>query len=593
MKEYIVVVRPDVDLDRFWAEMENHTHGCGCVPDRAVDIAHNRSMFRRICEYWLTEAEAEVLRNDSRVLSVEVPVRNNPNVTVVPGATQNIAGMNYTKQPGASITIDYTTGSNIGNTVSYTSTFNASTNWGLVRHSSVTNPYNQAGITSSVYNYVLDGSGVDVIINDTGIQADHPEFAGRIPSVNWNSIAATVGASTTFDWNTASYTDTDGHGTNVAGIAAGATYGWAKGANIIPLVISFLGQSSAEPLDMFEMMIYWHQTKGTNNPTVVNMSWNLRLNFNQGVGYYAFIDSGVYRGTPWSGAQTNSFYQSRGLIALTNNGISLQGDPVVFPYSSTAYNEAMSEVIDAGIIVCQAAGNNGFKFDAVGGDDYDNYVVSSALGTSNPFYYHRGASPTDSRAIVVGALDTVTQGLKDKRAQYSVAGPGVDIWAAGTTIMSAGVSNPAVNGTQYRATYSPYYLNQNNQNYNEFYCSGTSQAAPQITGMSALYLQINPPGNIYDANNSSNVKSWLISNAITNSFYSTGNATTYTDATSLLGGLANVAYQPIQGLTWIKTDSSTWTLAANVFVKTANATWSNADVSTKTSTDQWKPVFAK
>ena len=132
-----------------------------------------------------------------------------------------------------------------------------------------------------------------------------------------------------------------------------------------------------------------------------------------------------------------------------------------------------------------------------------------------------------------------------------------------------------------------------NSSFREAYSSGTSMAAPQITGISALYLQISPPGNVYDANNCSNVKSWLISNATTNTFYSTGNATTYTDATSLLGGPPRVAYQPIQGLTWIKTDSSTWTAAANIFVKTSNATWSNAEVSTKTSSTQWKPVFAQ
>ena len=562
IKEYIVALKKDVDYDSFWRDIESHTVGLPNIPDRAVDIANNRDMFKRICEYWLTDDEAELIKNDPRVAGVEIPVRNNPSVNVVSHGMQHLTGaQNFTKQYG-SISINPTTGIITETPPDYTSSYGAeaSINWGLIRHSYNTSHYpaNPTGTTRTTttanYNYVLDGTGVDVVINDTGIQSDHPEFTNstggnRVVSVDWDSIATTLGLTITTGWNTFSYNDNNGHGTNVGGIATGKTYGWAKNSNIVSLYNFLGGQSSVEPLDIFSMLIYWHQNKGTSNPTIVNMSWDLRWNptppLNAGTGYYALITGGSYRGTPILTGQSNSYYQERGLIALTGNGFSEQDltNPIgIFSYTSAAYDAAMAEIIDAGIVVCQAAINNSFKRDipdsAGGTGDYNNYILLPSVAAGN-IYYHRGSSPSDPRVIVVGALDILTSTTdQDQKAQFSVAGPGVDIYAAGTYIMSAGTSN--VSAPSYSGV--PYYLDNT---YQELIDTGTSQATPQVTGISALYLQKYPPANIYNANNSSTVKSWLINNAVTNTFYSTGNATSYTDYLSLLGGAPRVAYQAI------------------------------------------------
>jgi subtilisin family serine protease len=68
------------------------------------------------------------------------------------------------------------------------------------------------------YTYTATGRGVNIYILDSGIRMTHQEFAGRIR----------LG----FDVNGESGDDCFGHGTHVAGIAAGATYGVAKGATI-------------------------------------------------------------------------------------------------------------------------------------------------------------------------------------------------------------------------------------------------------------------------------------------------------------------------------------------------------------------------
>jgi hypothetical protein len=74
--------------------------------------------------------------------------------------------------------------------------------------------------------------------------------------------------------------------------------------------------------------------------------------------------------------------------------------------------------------------------------------------------------------------------------------------------------------------------------------------------------------------------------------YASGNATSYLDSTSVLGGNAIVAYQDIQGLTQIKDSSNNWATVSNVYVKTGSSTWTEVEyVYTKTDGSTWKQVF--
>lgn len=529
MQTYIVTLKDGVDYNSFWTEIEDPTTGLEYIPDRPVTIVHNRTLFLRLCEYALTELEADKLRSDPRVLAVERPVRDLPNVNIVSTAVQNpsVYDGNFNKQSGNVYL----------NPNNYSGAQANSINWGLIAHSSTTNPYginisgNTGLATSLVYNYSADGTGVDVLINDSGLQIDHPEFTNatgntRVQLVDWNDIAVAVGANTSIDWNTVSYTDTDGHGTNVAGIAVGKTYGWDKNSNIFSLAVT--SDPNIDVLDMFAMLLYWHQNKGNNNPTLVNMSWGLIIGIGViGTDYYAQITGGNYQGNAILSGQSNSYYSSRGLIPLFGDGINLQFPGI--PYDSPAINAALGTLIDAGIIVVQAAGNNSFKIDIPSNPspvgDYDNYIVAPSVAPGN-LYYNRGFSPRDSRVIVVGALDTLTSSSgQTQKVQFSCAGPGVDIWAAGTYIMSSGSNTTAL-------TNAPYFLNTS---YKQYKLSGTSQASPQVTGICALYLQANPTATM------SQVKSWVLNNAGTDLF-ETGNSTSYTNYLSLLGGNAKVVY---------------------------------------------------
>ena len=70
------------------------------------------------------------------------------------------------------------------------------------------------------YAYAADGSGVNIYIIDTGIRSTHVEFGGRVFGV-FTAISDGFGAG-----------DCNGHGTAVAGVAGGQTYGVAKGAKL-------------------------------------------------------------------------------------------------------------------------------------------------------------------------------------------------------------------------------------------------------------------------------------------------------------------------------------------------------------------------
>ncbi len=68
-----------------------------------------------------------------------------------------------------------------------------------------------------VYN--ATGAGVHIYIVDTGIRRTHQDFGGRVSSIGFTAFTDAIGLG-----------DCLGHGTSVAAIAGGTTYGVAKGA---------------------------------------------------------------------------------------------------------------------------------------------------------------------------------------------------------------------------------------------------------------------------------------------------------------------------------------------------------------------------
>ena len=129
------------------------------------------------------------------------------------------------------------------------------------------------------YNYSYDGTGVDIYVIDSGIRMDHTEFTGRIPS--W-AYLDTLG----------SVEDCGGHGSHVAGIAAGTTYGVAKKANIIPVrIMNCAGQGT---LSGMQAAVTWINNRHVaTTPAVVNLSLGFGYNSTMNSLMQSLIGDGI------------------------------------------------------------------------------------------------------------------------------------------------------------------------------------------------------------------------------------------------------------------------------------------------------------
>jgi len=507
MVTYNVILHKGVDYQSFWNDMENENDGGNLyIPNRTVDSPNQRLNSQRQTWYTLSEVEAENVRNDERVFVVEIPPENRDDIII----------RHHTTQSG---TFTKTT-SDSGNYQ----------NWGLIRALSKDNIYGTSSTTSENYTYTLTGKGVDVVTQDSGMQTDHPEWVDRFESVDWGYYGA-------FTQNANHDRDFDGHGSHCAGIAVGKTFGFAKGSKVFNQKISGLEGSGDNGTGIstskaFDAIKGWHNAKpidtitGYKRPTVVNMSWGYSTSLTNDN-----ITAINYRGTSYTGGDIDTAGERESNYGLMES----QATATVYRANVRilSVDTDIEELLDAGVHVCVAAGNRSNKVDEVGGDDYNN---TFSIGSSNK-YYHRGSSPYgdaamngSQRAIIVGNIDSsVSSATLDRKATSSETGPGVDIYAAGTNIMSStSTTNRWEGGSQ------NYTLNTNFKQTN---ITGTSMASPQVAGVLACILELHPEFTPAQG------KQWLLDNA-GSAILNTGTGNDWTNDRSLKGGEAKVLYMP-------------------------------------------------
>jgi subtilisin family serine protease len=129
--------------------------------------------------------------------------------------------------------------------------------WGLDRIDQHNLPLN------SQFTYNANGTGVVIYILDTGIRKTHAQFGVRADYIN-NGLGGNFVGDANPD-----AADCHGHGTHVAGIAAGSGYGVAKSARIrAGRVVDCAGNGSTSMVIAGMEWIYANGYK----PSVVNMS---------------------------------------------------------------------------------------------------------------------------------------------------------------------------------------------------------------------------------------------------------------------------------------------------------------------------------
>jgi hypothetical protein len=550
----VVTLKIGVDVDAFIEEMSTHGNVSPHVPERAVEIFNLKPESLRNVDFTMTRAEMEELKKDERVIDCRWGTKAENGIVIKLHGTQQV---NAVRAP------------------TYISPYD--NNWALVDCRTPNNVFTSNTVNAPT-TYTLDGTGVDIVIQDTGIQINHPEFQdangnSRVKKIDWwveagNSSDSRPWTPNILDANMPAgfYQDTFGHGTNVASIAAGKTYGWAKNANIYVMKIFDTGALACER--SFQLIRQWHQRKisqGINRPTIVNMSWGTSVNVSLSDLQNKTI---VYRGTTitTTSSTTVENLQQYGIFPVgdqpddgnhNNDGEqSIASTPAVLA-SLTA--EA-ADCINAGVILVGAAGNESYKIDVTGGVDYDNKLTIGGVD----YYYHRGSTPTalnisqsdilptplsgndpsiNADVVCVGAIDytkggsgTYVQSNSTAKASFSNSGPRVDVYAPGGMIAGATCNSKTIDpsGTIDGYPVTSYYGDSQFKQQKE---SGTSQASPQVTGVLACVLQKNPTYTQKE------VQQWIRDNSVFGKIYDEG-PNSYTNLYSLQGSDNRYLYFP-------------------------------------------------
>ncbi len=107
------------------------------------------------------------------------------------------------------------------------------------------------------------GRGVDLYVLDSGVRATHGDFAGRVAA----------GANFSPDQAGSDTSDPNGHGTHVASLAVGSTYGSAKSATLVPVRV--YDESNSGPLTQALAGLEWTlaRVRRGSRRAVVNLSW--------------------------------------------------------------------------------------------------------------------------------------------------------------------------------------------------------------------------------------------------------------------------------------------------------------------------------
>ena len=483
-KVYIVTLYKHEDLEQFYNEMSEYH----LVMKRPIS---------RNTHYKMTEEQAEVLRQDPRVWDVQLPPKER-GMTIGRDAT-----INYTPyQIVQNNTQFYWKGDTQGGAT--VSTWDRQ--WGHIHCAgdAAQRGKGQFGLISDGGTYekvslgaldiFSDGENVDVVICDDPVSYDCLEWnsptkgTSRFVQYNWYGELNTFVASIDDDGQTlpsapySNYFDnasnTESHGTHVAGTVAGGHYGWAREANIYSMQVLGNQANTGTPVPdllIFDYLRAFHRNKAVNpdtgirNPTITNHSWSYGWRFDEILEKANFDLSDIvqvnYRGVVYDSNNPNP---NGWTWAGLERDFGFAANKMRLNSTSASTNADVEDAISDGVVVVAAAGNNNFHCVSDGDPDYYNSVTISGWGWT---YYNRGSAPANSgNTICVGSL---SNHHNFRRSTFSNFGPNIDVFAPGNNILSA-YNSAGLADSKHGGAPNYFYPIQ-----------GTSMASPQVAGVLA------------------------------------------------------------------------------------------------------------
>ena len=307
---------------------------------------------------------------------------------------------------------------------------------------------------------------VDVIIIDSHLEFNHPEFDDRAQKFNWLKYSTKLGYDTSEEYEYENVRPFKGkfgtHGTSMAGIIGGNTLGIAPNVNIFNIHYDYDWRIGWKEI-LYDYIIEFVRER--KNPTICNLSFarkTSRIKFSSFVSY-------TYRGETFS-LEGMNINEKRYALSKVIPEEHFYGEDTIryLPIRDKRIDDGVKKLIDNGIIAVGSARNSSLKVDIPNGIDYDNRLSRSSFGD---LYLNRGSSPgCSSDIITVSSLHCKGNG------------PGIDYFEDGNDTLSA---------VKYRSVGSAI-KDFRSDNHEVAYAEGTSVATAKITGRLALELEKNP-----------------------------------------------------------------------------------------------------
>ena len=260
--------------------------------------------------------------------------------------------------------------------------------WGLDRIDQHNLPLND------VYAYNNDGVGVNTYVIDTGILTTHSEFRGHASSI----YDALEGGGTTTG------VDCNGHGSHVAGIIGGRTFGVAKNVRLFSVrVLNCQGTGAWSDVINGVNFVTWHSKQSAQQgyPALANMSLSGETNRAVDAAVRNSIRAGV------------TYVVAAGNWNSDAVGFSPAGVSEAITVGATNQFDVRAEFSNYGATIDLFAPGVGIPSAWIGSD----LMMATASGTSMASPHvagvvalylqtHRSASPAEVRSALVGNSTT-------------------------------------------------------------------------------------------------------------------------------------------------------------------------------------------